>query len=70
MDIHFILREYMDEIRNGALEDPDQSITAGGPQPDATTDGPTANPTATGTNQPTEEGTGGQQETSDQIMEN
>ena len=31
MDIHLILREYMEEIRSGILEDPDQSVTAGGP---------------------------------------
>ena len=31
MDIHVILREYINEIRSGILEDPDQSVTAGGP---------------------------------------
>ena len=31
MDIHTILREYINEIKNGILEDPDQSVTAGGP---------------------------------------
>ena len=31
MDIHIILREYINEIRSGILEDPDQSVTAGGP---------------------------------------
>ena len=41
MDIHLILREYMEEIRNGALEDPDQSITAGGPSQETATEAPT-----------------------------
>jgi len=29
MDIHVILREYMDEIKQGILEDPEASVTAG-----------------------------------------
>ena len=34
LEIHIILREYINEIRSGILEDPDQSVTAGGPNSD------------------------------------
>ena len=37
MDIHIILREYINEIRSGILEDPDQSVTAGGPNSEPST---------------------------------
>ena len=60
MDIHFILREYMEEIRSGLLEDPDQSVTAGGPQ---------EAPTTTGGQEPPATTQDGEQD-SNQIMEN
>ena len=35
MDIHLILREYMEEIRSGLLDDHTQSVTAGQPLPES-----------------------------------